>query len=53
MPWLALAGGALLGLSAGLLMLFSGKVAGISGIIGGLLTPKVGHELSLCRGELQ
>lgn len=45
MPWHALAGGALLGLSAGLLMLFGGKVAGISGILGGLLTPKAGDRL--------
>ncbi|MCG6200116.1 YeeE/YedE family protein [Psychromonas antarctica] len=42
-PWSALAGGALLGLSASLLMLFSGKVAGISGIIGGLLAPQKGE----------
>ncbi|MGF1826823.1 YeeE/YedE family protein [Vibrio splendidus] len=41
-PWHALIGGSLLGLSAGVLMLFSGKVAGISGIIGGLFTPKEG-----------
>jgi len=39
-PWSALAGGALIGLSAALLMLFSGKIAGISGIIGGLLNPQ-------------
>ncbi|WP_019616194.1 YeeE/YedE family protein [Psychromonas ossibalaenae] len=39
-PWSALAGGALLGLSAAVLMLFSGKVAGISGIISGLFTRK-------------
>ncbi len=39
-PWSALAGGALLGLSATLLLLFSGKIAGISGIIGGLLKPQ-------------
>jgi uncharacterized protein len=44
-PWSALAGGALLGLSAALLMLFSGKIAGISGIISGLLTPQK-HESS-------
>lgn len=44
-PWSALAGGALLGLSAALLMLFSGKIAGISGIIGGLLNPQK-HESS-------
>ncbi|USD64044.1 YeeE/YedE thiosulfate transporter family protein [Vibrio sp. SCSIO 43136] len=44
-PWHALFGGMLLGLSAGLLMLFSGKVAGISGAIGGLLNPPK-HESS-------
>lgn len=38
-PWESLFGGMLLGLSATILMLFSGKVAGISGIIGGLLSP--------------
>ncbi|XXX80180.1 YeeE/YedE thiosulfate transporter family protein [Sorangium sp. So ce134] len=32
-----LVGGALIGLSASLLLLFNGKVAGISGIFGGLL----------------
>lgn len=42
-PWTSLAGGALLGLSATLLLLFSGKIAGISGIIGGLLTPRKGE----------
>jgi uncharacterized membrane protein YedE/YeeE len=40
MPWHALIGGSLLGLSAGILMLFNGKVAGISGIIGGLFSTK-------------
>jgi uncharacterized membrane protein YedE/YeeE len=44
-PWTSLFGGALLGLSAALLMLFSGKIAGISGVIGGLLTPQK-HESS-------
>ena len=39
-PWASLFGGMLLGLSAIVLMLFSGKVAGISGVVGGLLTPK-------------
>lgn len=34
--WSSLIGGALLGLSATLLMLFTGKVAGISGIFSGL-----------------
>ncbi|MFT4172117.1 MAG: YeeE/YedE family protein [Rhodocyclaceae bacterium] len=36
-PWSALAGGALIGLAAALLILGSGRVAGISGIVGGLL----------------
>lgn len=40
MPWASLFGGMLLGLSAAVLMLFSGKIAGISGTIGGLLNPK-------------
>ncbi|WP_354625564.1 YeeE/YedE thiosulfate transporter family protein [Psychromonas sp. MME2] len=39
-PWESFIGGALLGLSAAVLMLFSGKVAGISGVIGGLLKPQ-------------
>lgn len=39
-PWAALLGGMLLGLSAALLMLFSGKVAGISGIVTGVINPK-------------
>lgn len=37
-PWLALLGGALLGVSASLLLLFNGKIAGISGIAARLLT---------------
>ena len=39
-PWAALLGGMLLGFSAALLMLFSGKVAGISGIVAGVINPK-------------
>src|SRR5262245_59161591 len=38
-PWSALAGGALIGLAAALLMLLAGRVAGVSGIASGLLTP--------------
>ncbi|GLX83682.1 YeeE/YedE family protein [Thalassotalea eurytherma] len=38
----ALVGGLLLGISATLLMLFCGKTAGISGIVGGLIPPRVG-----------
>jgi uncharacterized protein len=36
-PWPALAGGALIGLSAVLLMASHGRIAGLSGIFGGLL----------------
>lgn len=39
-PWESLAGGILLGISATLMLLLNGKVAGISGILTGLLTPK-------------
>jgi uncharacterized membrane protein YedE/YeeE len=38
-PWAALAGGLLIGLSAALFLLFSGRIAGISGILGGVLRP--------------
>lgn len=39
----ALAGGALVGCSAGSLLLLNGRIAGISGIVGGLLTPQRGE----------
>lgn len=35
-------GGALIGVAAALLMLFHGRIAGISGVAGGLLSPKPG-----------
>jgi len=38
-PWLSLAGGLLIGAAAALLVLFNGRIAGISGIVGGLLRP--------------
>ena len=41
-PWPALAGGILIGLAAAVLILGSGRVAGISGIVGGLLWPPRG-----------
>ncbi|WP_426112876.1 YeeE/YedE family protein [Massilia sp. PWRC2] len=37
-PWSALAGGVLVGLAAALLVLLNGRIAGISGILGGLLS---------------
>lgn len=36
-PWSALAGGLLIGLAAAALIVFNGRIAGISGIIGSLL----------------
>ena len=41
-PWTSLAGGLLIGLAAALLLLFSGRIAGISGIVGGLMRPGKG-----------
>ena len=41
-PITALAGGALIGLAVSLFLLLSGRVAGISGVIAGLLSPKPG-----------
>ncbi len=41
--WLrALAGGALIGLSASLMLAFNGRVTGVSGIVGGLVHPTPG-----------
>lgn len=36
-PWASLAGGAIIGLAAAMFVLFNGRIAGISGILGGLL----------------
>ena len=41
-PWSALAGGALIGLAAALFLLLNGRIAGISGVLGGLLKPVSG-----------
>ena len=38
-PWSALAGGVLIGSAAAMLVLLNGRVAGVSGIVGGLLKP--------------
>lgn len=42
-PWPALAGGLLIGLASAVLVLLAGRVAGISGIVGGLLRPVAGE----------
>ena len=41
-PWPALAGGVVLGTAVALFLLFNGRIAGISGIVGGLLRPAPG-----------
>ncbi len=39
-PWTSFAGGILIGVAAAMLVLLNGRIAGISGIVGGLLTPR-------------
>jgi uncharacterized membrane protein YedE/YeeE len=41
-PGTALAGGVLIGAAAGMFALLNGRIAGISGVIGGLLRPATG-----------
>ena len=41
-PWSALAGGILIGIAASLFVLLNGRIAGISGVIGGLFRPAAG-----------
>ena len=41
-PWASLVGGLLLGVASALFVLVNGRILGISGILGGLLKPKVG-----------
>ena len=41
-PWASLSGGILLGVASAFFILVNGRVLGISGILGGLLPPKLG-----------
>ena len=41
-PWSSLPGGILLGVASALFILINGRILGISGILGGLLPPKLG-----------
>ena len=41
-PWTSLLGGLLIGLAAATLLILNGRIAGISGIVGGLLRPGYG-----------
>lgn len=44
-PWSALSGGVLIGLAAAMFVLLNGRIAGISGVLGGLLRP-VGGDVA-------
>lgn len=41
-PWSSLAGGVLIGVAAAMFVLLNGRIAGISGVLGGLLRPAAG-----------
>lgn len=52
-PWTALAGGALIGIASAIFVLFNGRIAGITGIVGGLFRPKrrdIGWRLAFIAG---
>jgi uncharacterized protein len=52
-PYASLAGGAVIGLAAAVLVLFNGRIAGISGVLGGLLRPlrgDIGWRLAFVGG---
>jgi uncharacterized protein len=38
-PWASLAGGVIIGIAAAMFVLLNGRIAGISGVVGGLLKP--------------
>lgn len=42
-PYSALAGGVLIGIASAMLLLLNGRIAGISGIVGGILRPQPGE----------
>lgn len=41
-PWASLAGGLMLGLASAMFILLNGRILGISGILGGLMPPRLG-----------
>jgi len=52
-PYASFAGGILIGIAAALLLLLNGRIAGISGILGGLLSPlkgDIGWRLAFITG---
>ena len=54
-PWSSLAGGVVIGAAAAMFVLLNGRIAGVSGIIGGLLRPGgggIGWRLAFVAGLL-
>jgi len=54
-PWTSLLGGVLIGIAAAVLLVVNGRIAGISGILGGLLRPAggdVGWRIAFVGGLL-
>lgn len=52
-PWSSLAGGALIGVAAAMFALLNGRIAGISGVLGGVLRPikgDVGWRIAFIAG---
>lgn len=45
-PWASLAGGILIGVASTLLMLFSGRIMGATGVLAGLFQPSSGQDFS-------
>lgn len=45
-PWLSLAGGLMIGMSAVLLMAVLGRILGATGVLGGLVAPTAGGEFA-------
>jgi len=44
-PWASITGGVLLGVASAMFILLNGRILGISGILGGLLPPKMADSL--------
>ena len=54
-PWASLAGGVLIGVATALFLLLNGRIAGISGIVGGLVKPvrgDIGWRVAFVGGML-
>lgn len=53
-PWQALGGGLLIGIASALLMLVNGRIAGVSGIVNGLIQPqgRSGWQIAFVAGLL-